>query len=197
LNQPYSVEPWNYPGTEEVSAIPGIGITDWVLIELRDAVNAVSATNSTVIGTKAAFIEKDGTVTGIDASDILSFETNITNQLFVVIRHRDHIAVMSATSLSQVGGIYTYDFTDAITKAHGSANGYKEIAPNLYGMVSGDLNSDGVINNSDVNADWKIEAGLQNYLNSDFNLDSQVDNKDKNDTWHLNSGVGYQSQVPE
>jgi hypothetical protein len=196
LSQPYNISPWYYTGSELVSAIPGIDITDWVLIELRDAVDATSATSSTIISRKAAFVEKDGKVVGLDGSDILSFDTDITNQLFAVVRHRDHLAVMSATPLSQVGGIYTFDFSNAIIQAHGGENGYKMLAPGIYGMVNGDANADGNIDYIDIDT-WRSEASQQNYFSSDFNFDSQVDNKDKNDDWHPNSGAVYQSQVPE
>jgi hypothetical protein len=197
LVQPYSIEPWNYFGNEEVTAIPGVGIVDWILIELRDAPNAASATNSTISKTKAAFVGTDGTVVGIDGSDVLSFESDIVNQLFVVIRHRDHLAVMSAFSLSQVNGIYSYDFTDAMNKAFGGDSGYKELTTGIFGMVSGDANADGQIDETDLITDWKIVAGLKLYSSGDFNLNTQVDNIDKNDNWNPNKKVGYQSQVPE
>ena len=35
LNHPYNVAPWNYSGSENVSAIPS-NTVDWVLLELRD-----------------------------------------------------------------------------------------------------------------------------------------------------------------
>lgn len=196
LNQPYNVNPWNYPGTEQVSAIPGIEIIDWVLIEIRDAVDAISATSSTIIDRKAAFLKKDGTVIDINGSDILSFDTGLTNQLFVVIRHRDHLAVMSSAPLLQAGGIFSYDFTDAIGKAYGGATGFREITQGVFGMVGGDANGDGVIDNSDILL-WKSEAGRKQYFNSDFDLNSQVNNTDKNETWYSNFLNGYESHVPE
>ncbi|MCD4737603.1 MAG: hypothetical protein K8R53_16300, partial [Bacteroidales bacterium] len=50
LNQPFSGPPWNYGGLESVSSIPGSGIVDWVLYELRTTDGAAAtATGSTLV----------------------------------------------------------------------------------------------------------------------------------------------------
>jgi hypothetical protein len=197
LNQPYNTAPWNYSGTEQVISIPGVDIVDWILVELRDAPDAAAANASTVISTKAAFVKKDGTVSGIDGLSVLSFDVNLNQQLFVVIRHRDHLSIMSAFSLVEAGGIYSYDFSTGASQVFGGQSGYKEIGSGIWGMVGGDANADGIIDQSDLNDYWKTEAGLKNYFYSDFNLDSEVDNQDKNDKWYPNFGTGFQSQVPQ
>ncbi len=110
-----------------------------------------------------------------------------TIRLFVVVIHRDHIAVMSASALNQSSGIYTYDFTDALTKAYGGGSGYKQLTAGIFGMVAGDANADGIIGMEDMTLKWKQQAGKKNYLNGDLNLDSQADNKDKNINWYPNS----------
>jgi hypothetical protein len=196
LTQPYSAPPWNYSGMEQVSSIPGIQLVDWILIELRDAPDALSATTSATVARKAAFVKNDGTIVGIDGSDILSFELNISQQLFVVIHHRDHLAVMSAVPLSETDGIYSYDFTTSASQVHGGTAGYKELQTGLWGMVGGDANADGIINQADKSGSWMIQAGLQAYSANDFSLDSQIDNKDKNNIWLPNINAGYQSQLP-
>jgi hypothetical protein len=104
---------------------------------------------------------------------------------------------MSALPLVQTGGVYTYDFTNAMNKAHGEASGFKEIGSAVFGMVGGDANADGQLNETDLIGDWKLAAGLKSYLSADFNLNSQIDNIDKNDNWHPNYQVGYETQVPE
>ncbi|MBM3435323.1 MAG: hypothetical protein FJY07_03785, partial [Bacteroidetes bacterium] len=49
LSQPFNIAPWNYAGTESVASIPSNNVVDWVLVELRDAANAASATTATRI----------------------------------------------------------------------------------------------------------------------------------------------------
>ncbi len=61
LNQPYSVAPWNYPGTESVITIPA-DVVDWVIVELRDAPDAVSADPASYVAKQAAFVLDNGSV---------------------------------------------------------------------------------------------------------------------------------------
>ncbi len=207
LVQPYSGSPWNYPGDEEVLSIPGINVVDWILVELRDAVDAASATSGTIIASKAAFVEKDGTVIGIDGSNLLNFPVSISNNLFVVIWHRDHLGILSDNPLTGLSGVYSYDYTTSDSQVYGNAAGYKEVAPGIWGMVGGDANADGTIDDFDKDDHWDLQAGDQGYISSDYSLDSEVDNNDKNDIWLPNSGTGtqvsgmnpngYSSQVPE
>ncbi|MEZ5199275.1 MAG: hypothetical protein R2764_23705 [Bacteroidales bacterium] len=207
LSQPYYDVPWNYFGTEEVLSIPGINIVDWILVELRDAPNAGSATSATTIAQKAAFVEKDGTVRGIDGSAILMFENTINEQLFVVIWHRDHLGILSANPLVETMGIYNYDFTTSSGQVFGGAAGYKELSPGVWGMVGGDANADGEVDGFDNTVYWNAQAGTKGYKSADFGMDSEVNNSDKNEVWFPNSGgsskttktygQNYQCQVPE
>ena len=195
LSQPYNTAPWNYTGTESVTAIPNPDVVDWILIELRDAPDAPSAGSSTIISRQAGFLLKDGSIAGTDGSSILQFD-NITIQqsLFLVIWHRNHLGVMSAVPLTENGGMYTYDFTTGASQAHGNAQGHKELAPGIWGMTGADGNADSQVNNGDKIDVWALQAGASGYNSGDFNLDTQVNNSDKNDVWIPNTGLG--GQVP-
>ncbi len=195
LSQPYDSQPWNYTGTESVISVPGINVIDWVLVELRDANNANSAGSGTVIARQAAFVNSDGTIIGMDGSSDLRFNTDVSQQLFVVIYHRDHLAIMSASPLTETDGVYTYDFTTSSAKVYGGTAGYKELIPGIWGMVAGDANNDGAVDDTDNNDYWNITAGNAGYYLSDHNLNTEVDNEDKNDFWLPNKI--YVSQVPE
>lgn len=193
LAQPYNIPPWNYSGTESVPFIPNNEVVDWVLIELRDAVNAASATSSTRIARQAAFLLKNGTVVGIDGSSILQFSNSISQQLYVIVWHRNHLGVLSANALSQSGGIYGYDFSTALNQVYGEGSGYKLIGSGIYGMAGGDNNADGHVDLTDIAA-WKAVAGTAGYKSSDFDLDNQVNNIDKNEVWVENKSLS--SQIP-
>lgn len=195
LVQPYNVPPWNYSGTESVLAIPNPDIVDWVLIELRDAADAASANSATRIARQAAFLLKDGSVVGLDGSASLQFTNTITQQLFVVVWHRNHLGVLSANALSQTGGTYTYDFSVALTQAYNADFGYKAIGSGIYGMAGGDNNADGDVDLTDI-ATWKSHAGTSGYKSADFDMNNQVDNTDKNDVWVENNGT-LSTQVPD
>lgn len=195
LSQPYNAAPWNYTGTESVGAMPNPDIVDWVLLEFRDAPDAASATGATVIDSQAAFLLSDGSVAGLDGSSPVQFTGTIAGQLFVVVRHRNHIAIMSANPLVKTDGVYTYDFTTSINQAWGGEAGYKSIAPGIYGMAGGDADANGTIDDVDKII-WGINAGTKGYLPSDIDLDGEINNQDKNEVWNLNADT-KSSQVPE
>jgi len=194
LSQPYAGPPWNYPGTESVTLIPNANVVDWVLVELRDAPSAAQATVATRIARQAGFLLKDGTIKGTDGSSNLSFNASISNHLFVVICHRNHLAVMSANALVNAGGTYSWDFTYASSQAYGGTLAQKQLATGIWGMFAGDGTSNGNIDNADKNDIWKPQAGMSGYRAGDFNLSGIVDNVDKNALWNPNSGRS--SQVP-
>ena len=192
FSQPYNIPPWNYSGTESVTSIPP-GVVDWVLVELRDTTDATLATGETTIARQAAFLLNNGGVVDLDGSSILSFYHSIIHSLFVVIYHRNHLAIMSAYPLTESAGIYTYDFSNDENQVYNGASGHKDLG-GLWGMFAGDGNSDGLINSTDKNI-WSAEAGAFGYFTFDYDLDSQTDNPDKNDVWFIN--LGKESQVPE
>ena len=193
LSQPYGTDPWNYFGSEAVASIPNGNVVDWILVELRDAPTASQATGQTIIARQAAFVLSDGSIAGTDGISIPGFNNLIIqHSLFAVLWHRNSIGVMSAYPLTLNGGVFTYDFTTAATQAYGSA--HKQLAPGVWGMIGGDGNADGQINNSDKLDIWAVQAGSNGYLSGDFNMDSQVNNADKIDVWVPNSGLG--GQVP-
>lgn len=194
LNQPYNVSPFNYSGTESVVSIPGTNIVDWVLVELRDASSAGLATSATSLATKAAFVKADGSIVDLDGISDIQFNVTASNNLYLVIRQRNHLGIISSNGLVVITDHSAYDFTTGNSKVFGGASGYKEIGTGIWGMVSSDGNADGTINDLDRLSEWQINAGEQGYLFSDYNMDSQVSNQDKDDYWLPN--VGYNSMVP-
>ncbi len=194
LTQPYNIAPWNYTGTESVTTIPNSNVVDWILIELRETTGETStATSDSIIAQQAAFLLNDGSIVGLDGSSDLLFNTIINDSLFVVIWHRNHLGVMSAYPLIEAGGVYTYDFTSGAEQAYGGANGHKEIGTGVWGMIGGDGNANGQIDNPDKDDVWALQAGNSGFLSGDFTMESQVNNNDKNDIWLINNGVGTQT----
>ncbi len=195
LQQPFNIHPWNYYGSEDIQSVPNGDIVEWLLIELRETIyGADSAISESVIAQKPAFLLKDGTVCNLNGSSLLEFNKIINHNLFVVIYHRNHLAIMSANPLIESGGTYTYDFTTSSSQAYG-VTAQKELTPGIWGMVAGDGNGSGLIDTADKVNPWETQAGEKGYYPGDFNLDTQVDNKDKDDFWLPNEWKGC--QVPE
>lgn len=93
LNQPFTDPPWDYNGTESVTEIPD-AVVDWVLVELRDKVD-----NTNIIAQRAAFVLKNGKVVDLDGINPVAFSL-IPDNYYIVIKHRNHLSVMSANPVS-------------------------------------------------------------------------------------------------
>ncbi len=182
LNQPYNVSPWSYNGSETVIFIPP-NVVDWVLIEVRDAASAATATATTVVAKQAAFILNDGSIVDLDGSSNLQFEAAISQNIFVVVWQRNHLGIISNDPLVPSGNLLIYDFSTGINQVYGGIDGHKEISIGFWGMFGGDANHDGSVNINDMSPVWENEAGKQGYNYSDHNLDGQTNNQDKDDIW--------------
>jgi len=193
INQPFNTAPWYYNGTEPVLFMPPNAV-DWVLLEIRDAADAVSATEATVVDRQAAFLLNDGSIIGFDGLSNPVLSGPITQNLFVVIYHRNHLSVMSANAVTKSGGVYPYNFTTGEAQAYGGANGHKEVGTGIWGMIGGDTDANGTIEAADKTA-WAGQAGTTGYNSGDLNMNTQVDNVDKNDVYVGNNSSS--SQVPE
>ena len=196
LSQPYNTAPWNYAGTESVAAIPNNDVVDWVLVEVRETSgDASTATGGTVIGRRAGFILKDGSIVDTDGSSPLTFSTVASQNIFAVIYHRNHIPIMSANQLSTTGNVYTIDFTTSETQVYGGTSACKELSSGVWGMLSGNALQDKQIDNKDKNDVWEVEKGNAGYYNGDMNMNGQVDAADEQVNWEGNAGNS--SNVPE
>ena len=192
LTQPYNSTSWNYSGSESVSTDPNFfvnhpTIVDWVLIKLRTSTDAASTQS-----TRAAFIRSDGSIVDLDGISLVKFDGLSPNSYYIVVIHRNHLAVMSHDPVS-LPNSSAYDFTTAQTQANGT-NSMKDLGSGVYGMWTGDADGNGQIQNSDKNSYWQVQVGLAGYQSADFDLNGQVQNNDKNSYWSVNVGLG--TQVP-
>lgn len=195
LNQPFNSLPWNYNGLESVSEIPNPRIIDWVLLELRDAPTAQSATESTIIHQQAVFLLNNGSIVSLDGITSPRILFEIENNLYLSIKHRNHLSLLSAFPLIENGGKYIYDFSSAASQALGGSLVQKELSLGIWGTRSGDANNDGQIDNIDKNENWAEHINESGYLTSDLNMNGIVDLDDKNECWLPNAG--YSCQIPE
>ena len=193
LSQPFNQSPWNYGGTESVASVP-TNVVEWVLIELRDAASVGQANGGSVIDRQAGFLRNDGQVVDMSGNPVLSFANSVSNGLFVVVYQRNHIAVISGSTLTASGGIYSYDFSSGENQAYGGADGHKQLTSGIWGMFSGDGNHDGHVNSGDKSPLWETQSGNKGYIDSDFNIDGESNNVDKDDYWVPNDGKN--TQVP-
>ena len=197
LSQPFNQPPWNYQGTESVSSIPSLDIVDWVLVELRKTTgDSSTATAEKRFDRQAAFLLKDGSIVDDDGfteprfSIILS-ETKENDKVHALVLTPSHTGERTADSLSQSkSSTFSYDFTTGADRVYGGKNAHKELATGIWGMMSGDGNHNGQVDNVDKDEVWLPQNGNSGYLFGDFNRDGTVDDTDIDDYWKPNAGRG-------
>jgi regulation of enolase protein 1 (concanavalin A-like superfamily) len=193
LTQPFNTAPWNYTGFEKVdvsfyTAHPEI--VDWVLVELR-----TGTAENTTVAKRAAFLNEAGNLVDIDGVNPVSFFVNSAIQYYIVIRHRNHLDVMSSSLVDVNYASTFYDFTLASTNAYGT-DALKEVDTGVFAMYTGDANNDGIISSTDFNIyNPLFKSVATGYFTADWNLDGSVTSTDFN-YFNPNFKAVLSSQVP-
>jgi hypothetical protein len=185
LNQPFNTTPWNYAGTESVTSIPS-GVVDWTLIELR-------STTTNVVARRAAFIKSDGSLVDLNGTSQLSFAGVLLGNYYVVIYHRNHLAVMTANTVSLSNNPTLYDLTLAQTQAYGN-NPMKNLAAGVFGLFTADTDGNGTVNATDRSNTWN-QRNLSSYYGTDVDLSGTVNAADRSSVWN-NRNISTQVPAP-
>lgn len=134
--QPFQVSPWNISGDILMNNIAE-NYVDWILVQVRD-----NLTNTRY--SKVAILTDDGTVLNPDGTSF-SFAGLTTGDYYLVIKHRNHLAIMSAEKIRiEQNRTVDYDFIAALSRAYGE-NSMALLENNKYGMIAGDGDADAVI----------------------------------------------------
>lgn len=153
MNQAQGVAGNQFPGNS----------ADRFTLELHDPITYLT----TVYSAPNNDLNKDGTAA-------VNVPVNYSGSYYVTIKQRNSIATVSAAPLSFAAQIINYDFTTAATQAFGG--NLKNLALGVFGIYSGDVNQDGIIDLSDL-----IPVGNQaalagsGYIPEDINGDGLVD----------------------
>ena len=170
LKDPYTGATWGRVSCDSVAMIPE-GTVDWVLIELRRG-----PADSTFQIQKAGLLQKSGNVTGPDGTSPLDFPTVPPGSYFIVVRHRNHIPVMSASPITLGGGVSTYNFTTAATQCY--SGDVVLLAGGRYAMVAGNADGNGGIGATDLAFIRVMVGGTFVYDAADVDLDGTVRTED-------------------
>ncbi len=112
-------------------------IVDWVLVELRDP-NAPGV----VLATRSALLQRDGDVVDKDGLSPVAFALQPGDH-YIAVRHRNHLACMSATPLSIGTEAFTLDLSDPGVATFGT-NARRQQASRAT-LWTGDVSPDGII----------------------------------------------------
>jgi hypothetical protein len=159
-------------------------IVDWVFVQLH------RASDSVVISTRAALIQRDGDIVETDGVSPLNMAGNAVGSYYISVRHRNHLLVRTPNSFALAKTTTTaYNFTDNISKAYNNpaitANpAMPTLTAGVFGMYGGNANSDASVrvSGSAVTSDYqRILTTLGGasiltpvYSTSDVNMDGTV-----------------------
>jgi hypothetical protein len=163
---------------------------DSVNIEIRNTASA-----PTVRAFAPAWLLTDGSIRDFNdtTKTFVGFPGLPSGSYYVVVGHRNHIAVMSSASISLDGGVSpsVYDFSTAPGQAYGT-NAMIQTGTH-FSLISGvSSNVDQVINASDRTAS-RNSLGDSNYNFADVNLDGVVNATDR---IIERTNLGLSGQVP-
>ena len=144
-------------------------IVDWVVIELKDS-------KFRSVDTVAALLTKTGKVISTVGDSLIPVNETSGNY-YVIIRHRNHIAIMSASMITPSMTPTLFDFSRSLANIYGGAA--KLIKSGLYGMYASDANYDGAIDTLDFNL-YEIDNknAEDGYKITDFNLSGFINSAD-------------------
>ena len=130
-------------------------LVDWVQIELR-----VGPDKKNTILRKSAFVDSSGELRDLDASIGVSVPVK-SGDYYLVVRHRNHLAVMSAAPISVGSNSSLVDLTRSesavmpcvnTVTVYGPSDCLKQVSPGVFALFSGDVNQDGMIIDNDSNS---------------------------------------------
>lgn len=182
--QPFNTAPWWYAGNQATPTLPS-QVVDWVLIELRPQQNTTQ-----IAERHAALLFADGSIRATNGNTFITLSANINPTLayYVIVRHRNHLGVMSAQALP-VSNTMTWNFSTQVQQAYGIGQQIYS-ASGIALLRAGDADASGNITVADFNVYNSMTALLNGYYKPDFNLDGNITVADFN-LYHPNaSSIG-------
>ncbi len=181
-----------YLGTITVNDGLPATMVDWVLVELRATIGG--ATIAQAVGC----LLEDGSVTDTTGTNGLAFTgLESSTSYYVVVKHRNHLAVMSnaAVSIDEPDSFdaLEHDFTVSGAAYGGDGFGEKLVGSD-YAMFASDGDGNGFIQTTDKNSTWTTQVGQVGYKAADFDMNGFVQTTDKSAYYENN--VGKATQVP-
>ena len=172
-DQAYFRPPYNYSGTEKASANVS-NIVDWVLLEARTGTDA-----ATMVEQRAALLRNDGLIVDTQGNVGVCFSNLNPNQAYhLVVRHRNHLDVMSSVPIN-FANVQGYDFTTAASQVYGQ-NQTKAFDDGVVAMFAGDFTGNAIFNVDDFNVYSIFLGAINEYYDGDANLDGAITIQDFN-----------------
>ena len=164
-------------------------IVDWVCVRLRDANDS-----TLVVDSVAALIQRDGDIVAVDNTSPINFLNAVPGDYYIEVKHRNHLAIMSDTTINLPGPAVSVDFFNGTTPAFGMSPMNATSSPGKYLMYGGDADGNGLIQSNDVFLEWLPNRGSAGYFDGDMDMNGLVQSNDIFLLWLPNRG--FMTMVP-
>ncbi|QRM89449.1 hypothetical protein FG167_09470 [Lacinutrix sp. WUR7] len=121
-------------------------IVDWVWIEIRSDMD-----NTFIVDDKSALLQRDGDVVDIDGLSNIYLE-GYTDPYYIVVRHRNHLSVMTQNPIALSVSPTFIDFTNSATATFGN-NAQISLLSGANALWAGNVNGDSLIQYSGTTPD--------------------------------------------
>jgi len=88
-------------------------IVDWVFVELRSKTSP-----TTVVDSRSALLQRDGDIVDVDGVSTITFNSASPDSYYVVVKHRNHLGVMSKTPVDMTSTCGVIDFRKTTTPTY-------------------------------------------------------------------------------
>jgi hypothetical protein len=179
------IPPGDPYGNGAVAATIPATAVDWIEVELRDKTN-----HATTLFSRSFFVDLNGNVLNVDGVTGAKLTGIPKDQYYVAILHRNHLGVVSSSTVNLSGVSPAYNFTTAQAQAWQDdlvANNaaLKEVATGVFGLWEGDANGDGIVDYFGAGTDkasivtqlgaTTLGIPVNGYFGNDVNMDGVVD----------------------
>ncbi len=198
FGHPYQEAPWNYTGNlgdtfgeqsspdapANVVEYPG-HVFDWILVTIRE--NGIEVADN--IFQCAGWLHKDGEISFPETCPD-DFNINTSSEYYVVLEHRNHLAVMDTATVMDGGAYIDIDFSLEDSYAPIFRQGQIEIETGIFGMYG--ANTDQVLSRVSINSvdrtNWKIDQNKIGYYKGDVNQNVSTNSEDET-KWKQNQNT--------
>ncbi len=162
---------------------------------MRRASTAAGALTDSVVAEQAGFLLANGLIMDSTGTSEMKLHPSQPGygQLYVVVYHRNHIGVMSATTMSYSSDStgFVFDFTSGANQAYGTSA--LVLSGGKYLLYTGNADATGsAIDADDRDAAWDARNAY-GYRQEDVNLDGNVTSSDRSAVYN---NTGQDEQIP-
>ena len=144
IQEPYTALGFTHVGGgDEATTVSVLGvvgndaIVDWVFLELRD-----KSDNTNVLATRSALLQRDGDIVDVDGTSAVGF-TAPSDDYFVSVQHRNHLAILSFSTVALSGTAVAVNFRDGSTATFGTEAQFNDAGTLM--LWAGDVFDDNVL----------------------------------------------------